>query len=126
MKIIPIEQNTQAWLDYRFKHLMATCSGVIAGEMKRFGRTPLKLWKEKVSGISEVVENEFMKRGKEKEPEARALFTKQTGIDMFPTVIESAEHSWAAASLDGLSYDKKIIVEIKVHSPEIFDKVLFE
>ena len=125
MKIVEgLEQGTPKWYDYRHRHVMATCSGVIAGEMRRFGRTPLKLWQEKVSGESQVIENENMRLGKELEPLAREHFTKLTAIDVVPTVIESAEHSWAAASLDGLSHDQKYVVEIKVHKPEIYAKTL--
>lgn len=123
MKLIEIEQNTWQWKEWRDQHICATDASVTMG-LKPFGRTPLSLWQEKVSGKSKIKSTPEMEKGKALEPFGREYFTKLTAIDVVPAVIESAEFPWAGASLDGLSYDKKTIVEIKVHRPEIYGKTL--
>lgn len=124
MKEIDIIQGSEIWHDYRNNHIMGTDSSVIAGDLKHWGRTPLKLWQEKIGEESQVIVTERMERGKALEPLAREHFTMLTAIDVYPAVIESEELPWAAASLDGISYDKKIIVEIKVHNEETYAKTL--
>lgn len=112
-------QGSEQWYDYRLKRLTATDSGIILGHNK--WRTPYDLWLEKVTGESKIVDNDAMSRGRALEPLARECFSLTTGIDVRPAIIESDEIPWAAASLDGLSYDDSIIVEIKCPLPENYD-----
>jgi len=119
-----LEQGSVEWHLFRSNHIMATDSSVIAGEMIKFGRTPLKLYYEKRTGISEVKDNENMERGRRLEPVARDYFIAQMGFQVKPAVIESSEHTWAAASLDGIDDKRKSIVEIKIHKPELYEKTL--
>ena len=57
--------------------------------------------------------NPAMQRGVDLEPEARKAFEEMTGLKLKPTVIFHPEHKFMMASLDGLTVDGKIAVEIK-------------
>ena len=54
-----------------------------------------------------------MQRGKRLEPLARLAYVNHTGIDVEPVCVQSREHPWMRASLDGLSADGRHVVEIK-------------
>jgi hypothetical protein len=63
-----------------------------------------------------------MLQGIEREPEARDAYQKETGIMMMPKVIEFGEYAFCSASLDGISFDGKTILEIKCpESPATLD-----
>jgi putative phage-type endonuclease len=102
-------QGSQEWLDYRKTRIGASDAASIMGV--GFS-TPLELWKEKL-GIVVKECTPRMQRGTDLEPIAREAFIREHGIFVAPTVIESREHPWMFASLDGLSYDGKTLVEIK-------------
>ncbi len=122
MKIISdLEQRTAPWFEYRRNHVMATDSGVLLGLNK--DKTAYQLWLEKLGYDKQLEPNQAMRRGIELEPFARELFEEQVGVKVFPVVVESSEHQWAAASLDGLSEDKKTLVEIKVSGDNVHEKV---
>ncbi len=57
--------------------------------------------------------NEKMRLGTSLEPEARDLYIEETGILVEPLCLQSKEHSWLIASMDGISEDHGHIVEIK-------------
>ena len=44
---------------------------------------------------------------------ARLAYVKHTGIDVAPVCVQSRQHSWMRASLDGLSADGRHVLEIK-------------
>ena len=54
-----------------------------------------------------------MKRGIELKPIAREAYIKRTGVKVVPCTIKSTQFSWMRASLDGLSLDGRIAIEIK-------------
>lgn len=54
-----------------------------------------------------------MARGKRLEPEARVKYMQMTGIRTRPVCVVHDKHSWLRASLDGLSEDGQIVLEIK-------------
>lgn len=108
---LPIEQGTPEWLKLRTQKVTATDAGVITGDNEY--QTPYKLWAEKMSLSPPVHETERMREGKRLEPFALAEFTKQTGIHASPAVVVCDARPWQMASLDGLSDDNKVMVEIK-------------
>ena len=73
----------------------------------------MELLEQVKTGTAEIVENENMRRGKELEPEARLLYEKLTGIHMEPVCVVHELYPWMRASLDGLSKDQTIILEVK-------------
>jgi putative phage-type endonuclease len=72
-------------------------------------KTPLQLYKEKISAENNIVMNEAMKRGTELEPIARELFCIKTGQKMIPKVLVK---NWRMASLDGINAWNEVL-EIK-------------
>jgi putative phage-type endonuclease len=102
-------QGSEDWLDYRKKGIGASDAASIMGV--GFS-TPLELWKEKLGLVTKEVTTR-MQRGTDLEPLAREAFIESLGIEVYPCVVESKEYPWQFASLDGLSYDGKTLVEIK-------------
>jgi len=113
-KIMDIEHGSDAWKSYRRTHIGASEASAIMG----CGfQSAYDLWMDKL-GFGKEQTNPYMRRGSELEPIAREEFIKQTGILMTPQVIESTVHPFMIASLDGLDFDAKYAVEIKVPGKE--------
>jgi hypothetical protein len=55
-----------------------------------------------------------MRRGVELEPVARALYEVETGLIVEPALVVHREHEWLRASLDGITIDGELPIEIKV------------
>jgi len=111
MKIIPYDQGTKEWLDWRKKVITATdCPAIMAVHP---WTTAYKRWQEKLGIIEPQQTNEAMKRGMRLEPIARAHFIEHYGINMTPVVVESSEYSFLGASLDGIDDNGIDILEIK-------------
>lgn len=108
MSIVDIKQGSKAWLKLRKSHITATDANVIMGVSP--WKTLMELYNEKISDEPPEEPNERMKRGIGLEPTARNIFILETGIYVEPKVYKK---DWALASLDGISEDEKVIVEIK-------------
>jgi putative phage-type endonuclease len=104
-------QGSQEWLDMRKNHIMASEAPIIMGLSP--WRTPLQLWEEKLELKPPQQLNFAMSRGVQLEPLALAEYNKRTGNNAKPCVVFSEEIEWMGASLDGLSEDQKIVLEIK-------------
>jgi len=102
-------QGTDAWLELRKTKITATDAVVIMNVSP--WKTKKQLFKEKTT-ISVVLPicSPAMQRGIDLEPLARDLYQIKTGIEVKPAVIIK---DWAMASLDGISRDRKTVVEIK-------------
>jgi len=104
-------QGSPEWLAHRKKHIGASDAPIILGTSP--WSTPLKLWQEKL-GLSEgPAENFAMRRGSEMEPVARRAFEIEHDIEVFPKVVYHDTEAFMMASLDGVSLDGKLAVEIK-------------
>lgn len=110
-KIIDLEQGTDNWRDFRDLHIGASECGTILGLNKY--KTPYHQWKEKLGIVPKQFCNEAMQRGISLEPSARSKFEEESGILMPSMVIQSIEHEFMIASLDGINIDEKCIIEIK-------------
>lgn len=111
MKEIKLEQGSPEWLSWRKTVITATDASIILGNNP--WDTPYTCWQRKLGLIEEKKSNEAMERGKRLEPEARAKFIEEHGIDMTPMVVESSEFEFLGASLDGISTDNTVLLEIK-------------
>jgi putative phage-type endonuclease len=111
MKFIPITQGSDEWLRFRRSHIGASDAVTIMGLSP--WKSPLELYEEKIFQF-EQEENQYMKRGKDLEEAARQAFEEQIGISVFPMVFQSDVYNWMAASMDGITMDHKVAVEIKV------------
>lgn len=106
-----MQQGTQTWLDVRKSHIGSSDAPVIMGVSK--WKNPHQLWQEKLGLVKEPEENFAMSRGKALEEVARTKYQELHFIEVQPEVIFHLEHDWMMASLDGISEDKSIAVEIK-------------
>ena len=101
------QQGSQEWLDARksFRNASETADVMGCGF-----NTPNKLKRIK-AGLETVFVNSAMKRGNDLEPQVREWAEEQLDIMFSPQVWENGIFR---ASLDGLSFDQKTLVEIKV------------
>jgi len=77
-------------------------------------RSPQELWREKCGIAKPQAANWAMMRGVALEAEARLDYEFTTGNKVKPCCIERLDLPWMRASLDGITRNGKIVVEIKV------------
>ena len=122
MKRINVDQGSKEWLKWRKTVITATDCPAIMGSSPY--QTAYKCWQRKLGLIEEQASNAAMERGKHLEPIARDKFMLETGILISPAVVESEEYSFLGASLDGITEDNKIIVEIKCGGDKLHNMAL--
>lgn len=106
-----MEQNTPEWLEMRKSCIGASDAPIIMGDSP--WKTALVLWEEKL-GLREPPQmNAAMQRGHDLEPVARQVYNDLTGNCAEPEVVFHPEHKWMMASLDGISLDRTVVLEIK-------------
>jgi putative phage-type endonuclease len=105
------EQSTSEWLSWRRGGIGASDAPVVMGLSPWQKEGELLLLK--TGQKAERPANDAMQRGKRLEPLARLAYVKHTGIEVEPMCVQSCEHDWMRASLDGLSADGQHVVEIK-------------
>ena len=109
------EQGSEQWLEERKKFFNASETPDVMG----CGfNTPNKLKRLK-AGLEKVFVNSAMKQGNDLEPMVREWAENELGIMFSAQVWENGKFR---ASLDGLSFDQKTIIEIKV-SDKTFQSV---
>ena len=102
-----LTQGSADWLEYRRTKRNASESAAVMGLSPWC--TPYRLWLIKTGRYEEKI-NAAMQRGTELEPAARAAYEAHTGLVMQPLVLEDGAYS---ASLDGMTLQGDLIVEIK-------------
>lgn len=105
-----MHQGSPEWLAYRATRGNASEVAALMGCAPWFPATPYQLWTVK-TGRAEVAENDAMRRGSALEPAARAYAEELFGEVFEPQVCELGRLS---ASLDGLTFDGKCLLEIKI------------
>ncbi len=105
--IINLVQGSAEWHTYRRTMRNASESPAVVGVSPWC--SPYQLWLLK-TGRAEAEVNEAMRRGTALEPAARAAYEERTGHVMQPLVLQDGAYS---ASLDGITLDGGLIVEIK-------------
>lgn len=106
-KIINLPQGSDEWHQHRLQHRNASETAIVMGASPWM--TPFELWELRTHRRKPSV-NAAMQRGTQLEPEARAAYEAATGHVMQPLVLVNGEYS---ASLDGMTLDAKLFVEIK-------------
>jgi len=109
-KEITLTQGSNGWLKWRNEGIGASDASAIMGENRFKSRGELLY--EKIHQINEPP-NAAMMEGKLLEPEARIAYEKAVGFSVEALCIESIEHPWLRASLDGISQKRDALVEIK-------------
>lgn len=113
--IIELEQGTKEWLDWRMGGITATDASIINGSNKYQSIDDLfrlKTFKKS----HEFIENDATRQGSALEPLVRDLTNKHFAEVFQPICVQSKKNPFLLASLDGISYDKKILLEIKCPS----------
>lgn len=119
--------DSPEWHAWRARGLGGSDAPAIAADAGLVGRTQWmatlqQLWEEKL-GLRVRPKNTFvMNRGKVNEEPARQQFELQTGIVVSPTFGEMDAHPEIRVSFDGLSYDRRIIAEVKHVGKEVHAK----
>ncbi|MCK7657721.1 YqaJ viral recombinase family protein (plasmid) [Shewanella xiamenensis] len=126
MKIIPLTQGSESWLEWRGNGLGASLAHTIIGASHY--DTAYQLWGE-IIGIfpkQDLDRNPNVIRGKQFEDTARAVYEKHTNEKFPPLCIESQLGYPFIASLDGLSVNskKKRVLEIKCPAPSTWDELV--
>ena len=106
-----ILNDREEWLKLRKNYLGASDAPVVCGVSP--WTTPFQLWQEKLGLLPEREDNWNMRRGRLQEEEARQLYEKKTGTLMNPEMVFHPTKKFMMATLDGLSLNGDIAVEIK-------------
>ena len=109
MAIKSILQGTPEWLAMRREFVGSSDCAAILGVSP--WTTIGQLLDCKLGLRPQQEDNEYMKYGRETEPEARRAFEEFKGVSVYPKVVQGLE--FQLASLDGISMDGQTIVEIK-------------
>ena len=113
MKRVDLDQAGPSWHKWRKGGLGGSDACAVMGDVG--WTSPDELMENKL-GMREFAESARMARGKELEPEARRLYCERHGVQMEPVCVEHDQHPCLRASLDGLSPDGSLVLEIKCPS----------
>ena len=69
--------------------------------------------REKRGPARDSDKTEAMSGGIMLEPQARASYMRRTGLNIKPACLQNNQYPWLRASVDGISSDGKVIVEVK-------------
>jgi putative phage-type endonuclease len=111
MKLIELDQRTQSWHAWRARIIGGSDAPVIMGVSK--WSTPHKLWGQKTGRVPPTPDNPAMARGREMEGEALQAWSRYVGEVASPACVEHETLDFVGASLDGMTFDGSLIVEIK-------------
>lgn len=106
-----IEQRSQEWHDLRKTHIGGTDISAIIGSNPH--KTAYQVWEEKTGRAKEQPINFAMQHGIDTEPVALEALRNKIGVDLKPAIFISDDWNVAMASLDGISNDNSVAVEIK-------------
>ena len=110
-RIERLHQNTPDWHRWRLEGIGASDAPVIMGE--GIFKTPKQLWSIKTKRATEQAAGWAARRGRELERSARRAYERQFETQMEPLCLVHESLDWMRASLDGLSFDGSIVLEIK-------------
>lgn len=124
MRIVEIEQNTDAWITWRTAGIGASEAAAVVGVSQWMD--PRRLWIEKRRSFREgpvtrqydKPESYPMMVGKREEPKIRAAFEELTGLECPPVCGMHDKLDWLKASLDGWHADTRTVLEIKTAGAE--------
>ena len=140
MKVIELDQGTREWHAWRSQHLGASDASLIGANFLPEtcewpyegwpGAELFKLWGEK-TGRRALKEDKDQSHGDYVDPKAQGHKNEQAALEwymgqrktlVFPACVEHDELKFAAASLDGITEDQSLIVEIKCpQEPETWE-----
>jgi putative phage-type endonuclease len=110
VKVLKLDQRSPDWLKWRQGGVGGSDCPVIMGDVT--WSTPEELARLKL-GLAENIDNERMARGRKLEPRARKLYEILHDTRMDVLCVEHDLYPWLRASLDGISPDRRTVLEIK-------------
>lgn len=119
MKLIDLDQNTDAWESFRRTHIGGSDAPIICNVSPY--KKPKQLLLEKF-GFGKSYSSSAMERGKALEPILRDQFCLESGINFTPLVGVHDDFEWISASFDGYS-DLGYILEIKTCSTKTLESL---
>ena len=112
--VVELEQGTSQWLAWRHNGIGASEASTVMRWGESRSKTASKLLQKKRGPvILNSFKSEAMALGTKLEPEARNLYNDRTGKNVRPVCVQSSKYDWLRASLDGLSTNHDMAVEIK-------------
>lgn len=114
-------QGSAEWLALRKTKITATDIACIMGASPYM--TPYELWEQKIGLKEPPEENEGMRIGRKYEEKIREYASANLDCNFQPDVVIHPTRPFILASLDGVDYEKKIVIEAKVVNEEIFRKI---
>lgn len=108
---IALKQRTREWRKWRHNGIGASDAPIIMGENP--WKKSQELLREKRGPARDSKMNDAMTRGVKLEPQARRRYIARTENDVMPACLQSKQYPWLHASVDGISSNGKVIVEIK-------------
>lgn len=116
-----LEQNTKDWLMWRHKGIGASDVPVIMNKSPY--KKPFELWEEKIAPEPKFSESNFIQqKGHNLEPIARAKAEIELGMTFTPKLIQSERYEFLKCSLDGISQDLQVVIEIKYVGKKFYDE----
>lgn len=114
-KYVELEQDTDQWLDWRMSGITATDASIIMGDNPYEDIDTLFSVKAGLAA-SQFKMNDAIQRGKDLEPLVRAKVNNHFQENFQPACVQNIKYDFMLASLDGISADGRIILEIKCPS----------
>lgn len=135
-KVVPLQQRSPEWLEWRRNLIMASDAPIIMG-VSKYNKSIESLIREKQGRELPKKINSSMKEGIHREENLLKCFNQlysthsPTPVDSHflfsPCCVQSLQYPYCGASLDGLSLQTSLAVEIKVtnqHNHELAKKGL--
>lgn len=114
-----MRQGTPEWLEWRRGGVGSSDAPIVEGVSPYMTAYELSLVKRGYA--PEQAEQPHMRRGKENEAPARAAWEKRTGLIVQPQCLEHPKHPWMRASVDGMTFDGSLAIEIKNNRRDLHD-----
>ncbi len=105
------QQGSAEWLARRLTRITASDMPAVMGTS--IFSTAYALWRQKIGLDPPIKDNPAIRHGRRTEPLARVAYEDSSGELMVPMVGDSDKVPYIMASLDGLSFGKKKVLEIK-------------
>lgn len=115
-----LTQGSEEWKEFRNKRLGASDAAAILGISPWV--KPYDLWLKKTGRAEDQRATPAMLRGNRLEEQVRQYYEQESGELMMPNVVVHPEYDFIMASLDGVSADGKVLLEIKCPKKEVYEK----
>lgn len=115
-EFVQVEQDSPEWHELRSVSVGSSDAPAIAGVSK--WDTARSIYRTKKGITLPKFQSFSMKFGKEKEEEIRHQFNFKYETFVVPCVLKSLLYPGLIASLDGFSFDEKVVIEIKCANKE--------